>query len=249
MLALVLSAAATGFATSAHCAAMCGPFACGAGLAPRQRAAFHSTRIGSYAAEGALAGVLGRSAFESFTAPVAQSVALAVAAGLLIAALATARAALRPTLRPSPRPSLGARPGPAVRWAHRCAALMTRLPLPRPVGFGLINALFPCGLLYSALGLAAATRDPAWGAMAMAAFGLSTAPALILGAGLLGRLRARGAAGDGRALRFTRLLAAGGLAVGALLLGTRAWGVGTDETLPCHGTGSPLGQTRPRGFK
>lgn len=46
---------------------------------------------------------------------------------------------------------------------------------------GMLWGWLPCGLVYSALAYAAALADPLSGAMAMAAFGLGTMPAMLLG--------------------------------------------------------------------
>jgi sulfite exporter TauE/SafE len=46
------------------------------------------------------------------------------------------------------------------------------------VAFGALNALLPCGLLYSALAAAAASGGPATGAAFMLAFGIGTTPPL-----------------------------------------------------------------------
>ncbi|MFT6399301.1 MAG: sulfite exporter TauE/SafE, partial [Bradymonadia bacterium] len=45
---------------------------------------------------------------------------------------------------------------------------------------GLSTALLPCGLVYAATGVALASGTPARGALVMAAFGLSTWPALLV---------------------------------------------------------------------
>lgn len=47
-------------------------------------------------------------------------------------------------------------------------------------GLGLLNGLLPCGLVYGALALAAASGHAAKGALLMAVFGLATIPALFL---------------------------------------------------------------------
>jgi hypothetical protein len=57
------------------------------------------------------------------------------------------------------------------------------------VALGALNGLLPCGLVYSALLLAASTGEAGRGALGMALFGLGTFPALLtldLGAGALG---------------------------------------------------------------
>lgn len=48
------------------------------------------------------------------------------------------------------------------------------------LGLGLLNGLLPCGLVYGALALAAASGRATGGALLMAVFGLSTVPALFL---------------------------------------------------------------------
>jgi sulfite exporter TauE/SafE len=48
---------------------------------------------------------------------------------------------------------------------------------------GLVNGLLPCGLVYGALALAAASGTASGGALRMAAFGLATIPALFVVAG------------------------------------------------------------------
>ena len=60
----------------------------------------------------------------------------------------------------------------------------------RGYALGLILGLLPCGMVYGALTLASATGDAVYGALAMAAFGLGTAPMLML-AGFSGALLAR----------------------------------------------------------
>lgn len=47
-------------------------------------------------------------------------------------------------------------------------------------GLGLLNGLLPCGLVYGALALAAASGNAGSGALLMAVFGLATIPALFL---------------------------------------------------------------------
>ena len=44
---------------------------------------------------------------------------------------------------------------------------------------GLALGFLPCGFLYAALATSAASGSPLWGALAMLAFGLGTAPALV----------------------------------------------------------------------
>jgi sulfite exporter TauE/SafE len=71
--------------------------------------------------------------------------------------------------------------------------------------FGIVIGFLPCGLVYATLGIAVASGSPGTGALAMAAFGLGTAPLLSAFALGLRRLVARD-------LRVRRLLAAAVLA-------------------------------------
>ena len=67
----------------------------------------------------------------------------------------------------------------------------------RGYGLGILLGFIPCGLLYGAVTIAAASGDALAGAFAMAAFAAGTMPALV-GVGALGDLAARhwrGAAG------------------------------------------------------
>ena len=60
----------------------------------------------------------------------------------------------------------------------------------RGIGLGMVLGFLPCGLLYAAIGAAAATSDPVAAAMSMAVFTLGTFPMLWL-VGYLGDLAQR----------------------------------------------------------
>jgi sulfite exporter TauE/SafE len=62
--------------------------------------------------------------------------------------------------------------------------------VPRALAFGALWGLLPCGMVYAALGLAAATGSPVRGGVTMLAFGSGTLPALVLIGSLASRLRA-----------------------------------------------------------
>jgi sulfite exporter TauE/SafE len=83
----------------------------------------------------------------------------------------------------------------------------------RAIGAGAVWGWLPCGLVYSVLALALVSGDAARGAMVMLAFGLGTAPNLVLAGLALERFRGRLARPQVR--RFA------GLAVAAL----GVWGV------------------------
>ncbi|APV52058.1 hypothetical protein BWI17_21735 [Betaproteobacteria bacterium GR16-43] len=170
---LVAGAFALGFLGSAHCAAMCGGFArAGSGSI----AALHAGRIGSYALAGAFAGMAGRAPAAWFTSPGVH--AAAFAAACLVLFVTGVRlggfVATRPAMRTSPR------------FERIAAAAVRRIgPPATPLRRFLLGVLWgwaPCALVYAALPLALVSESAGTGALAMAAFGLGTIPAL-LGAG------------------------------------------------------------------
>jgi sulfite exporter TauE/SafE len=96
--------------------------------------------------------------------------------------------------------------GMSRRIWSRLAPLGRRLlpvsTLPRALAFGMIWGWMPCGFVYTVLLIATVSLDPWHGAATMAAFGVGTAPALLLGAfgaerfaAWSGRRWMRGAAG------------------------------------------------------
>ncbi len=176
-----------------HCAVMCGPFVLGQvgarleavpahGLSERHRLcgslllSYHVGRASTYAVLGALAAwFAGR--FGALEGVRWLSVALlGVAAAGFLAAAGVRLGALRPGTR-------------APRWSAAVAAALAGLVRPLwgtagPVGWrgycvGLALGFLPCGLLYSALAAAAATRDPLAGAAGLLVFAAGTVPALV----------------------------------------------------------------------
>lgn len=155
---------ATGFLGSAHCVGMCGPLVASCARAGgiqgslARQGTFHAGRLTSYAALGALAGVLG--SFVRLEGSWALlSAVVGILAGLVMIGLALEQLQLLPKLglrTPSlPLAKLLANPRP---WASF------------PVGLAL--GLMPCGMLYAVVVYAAATGSPAKGALVMALFWL-----------------------------------------------------------------------------
>jgi sulfite exporter TauE/SafE len=139
---------------------MCGSFALACGGRLDHTIAWHAGKVSTYTLLGALAGLIGHSV------PGPTWVATMVSAALVIwFAAGLAGIVPEPALR---IPGL-------TRLATRAA---TRGDLASRFVFGMANGLLPCGLVYAALGIAVASRDPVTGAAAMAAFGLGTTPAL-----------------------------------------------------------------------
>lgn len=172
---------------ASHCAAMCGPFvlaqvasgsSLGNGYLARLSGAlllpYHLGRGLGYAALGAAAGGL------SAVAAHLPGLAFVPAVLLGLAALAMLSQALPALAAPLPRGGLG--------WlvAPRLGRLLEAPGTGRSFLLGLLLSALPCGLLYAALAGAAASGSALAGALAMLAFVLGTAPALVALA-LLGR--------------------------------------------------------------
>ena len=214
-LSLVVAGLAIGLAGSPHCAAMCAaPCAaiersCGGARPARAAAALHLGRLLSYGLAGALvatgAGWMTELAqATNWLRPLWTLLQVAVVVfGLwLLVAGRLPRAVLGPGAAVpmlGPLPAMGLRRG----WAWAGTA-------------GLLWAAWPCGLLYSALVVAALADGPMAGAAVMLAFALGGGLALLLGRGVLGRLgRGAGAARWAGAV----LVTAGGWAIWQQLTG------------------------------
>jgi sulfite exporter TauE/SafE len=171
-IALIGSAALLGLAGMVHCAAMCGG-ACAALTAKRGAAGFQLARVASYAAGGALAAAsmsfLGQwSQISPALRPFWTLLHVAVLAwGVLLLWRGQQPAFLEPMF--SKAPALAAAGG----WQPM------RGPGKAVVAGGLWVAM-PCGLLQSALLLAAMANGPIGGALAMAAFAVTSAGGLVL---------------------------------------------------------------------
>ena len=212
--AFVLGMLGLGLVSGVHCAGMCGgivvafsarqqPLLPGRTILRRQ-AAFNAGRITSYAAAGALAG----GAAHLLSALPLQA-ALYAAANILLMLVGL---------------QLAGWSAPA-RWIEALGAPLWRRLQPLAIrltpgrGFaqayaaGAVWGWLPCGLVYGALAAAAASGDPARGALGMAAFGLGTLPWLLAAGMAAARLRTWLSA---RASR---------LAAGFLVLGFGAWGL------------------------
>ncbi len=193
--ALIASALLMGLAGSPHCAAMCG-VASGAiarqggpGHFSQALLAWNAGRLASYALAGAVvaAGVGGIFALQG-AAPLLRPLwalvhVAAVALGLWLAWTARAPAWLS-----------GANPRVAAWVDAKPIRVFRRLPASSRAGLaGSCWAAMPCGLLQSALLVAALASGPLPGAVVMAAFASASALALWLGPQLWSRLRGYGA--------------------------------------------------------
>ena len=225
--ALALTALLLGLAGSVHCLAMCGAPSAAAvhacsGAQPRDGwTAFHAGRLIGYALAGAVAAAsMGALARWSSWSPALRPLwtllhmaALALGLWLLVR---------------------GRQPGwleRAGRGTQRTAALpglgWQRVHGPAKAGAaGLAWVAWPCGLLQSALVVAALANTAAGGATVMAVFALVSAPALGLAPWLWGRWGSwQGASGQ---VLSARVNAGAVRLAGALLAAASVWALAHD---------------------
>lgn len=215
--ALIVSALLMGLAGGPHCAAMCGAahgaIAQKGGAAQAQRAlvALQLGRLASYALAGALV-ALSVSWVRTFeaAAPLLRPLwtmlhVAAIALGLWLVWAGRAPAWLAQATRPA-NPSLA---------TAQPLRFFSRMPATQRAGLlGMCWALMPCGLLQSALIVAALASGPWQGAGVMAGFATASSISLWLAPRLWLRYGARGRA-LGESVLPVRL--AGGLLAGASL--------------------------------
>ncbi len=191
---------------SAPCAAALGAGGKGSSLA------FHLARVVGYAAGGALAAssVTALASWSQISPALRPLWTLLNAAALVLGAWLLWRgrqpAWLAHLGRVPPVPA-----APAAGW-HT-----VRLPL-RAAGAGVAWVAWPCGLLQSALVVAALSSTAASGAATMAVFALASAPGLLAGPWAVRKLLA----GHGALAREAWAARAAGL----MLLGASAWALG-----------------------
>lgn len=193
-LSLLVSAVLMGLMGAGHCATMCGPIT----LAlitrrperPQQPLAAHLGRIAMYALLGALV-----AAFSAALTNVLRNDVLHTAWLLLpnLLLLLSALYLLGVQQAYAPVERLGQRVWRALDGARGWAA--TRGGSTGDLVRGALWGLLPCGMIYSALGLAVLAAHPLDGALVMAAFGASTLPVLLalgmLSQGAVRRLQTR----------------------------------------------------------
>lgn len=197
LFAPLAAAALLAAAGSLHCAAMCGGIAASLTFAVPEQARQGNRlwlwqgllglgRITTYSALGALAGLLGNTLLARLNGTHLMLPALLSAVLMLL--LAAQLYGFGTPLRTLERLGI-------ALWRRLSPLTGKLLPLDRPLkafGLGTLWGLLPCGLLYSALLLAAATGHPASGALTMFIFGLITiVPVASTGvfAGQIGRLQ------------------------------------------------------------
>lgn len=160
MITAILAGAGVGFASSFHCALMCGPLASAACTTRDEATRYSAARGIGYAIVGALVGVLAAPLTGRYQAPVRI-----VAAG--IAAFVLLRAGVQLMRKRTREP-----------WVQ----LRRSRPRLRPWLLGLATSVFPCGALLSGLAIASTSGSALAGAVTMATFAFTSTPGLMLGA-------------------------------------------------------------------
>ncbi|MBU4556209.1 MAG: sulfite exporter TauE/SafE family protein [Actinobacteria bacterium] len=195
-----------------HCLMMCGPLVSAVSLAggatssrgaeaPRSawlfQAAYHGGRLATYAAIGALLGLLGGmgrlSTLEGPFAPASLARYVKLSTGLVLVVTGLwlmVSWALKRTARLPETSGLVA----GTAWFKRATARLARGGWRWALPLGMLMGLMPCGPLLPVELAALGTSSPAGGAAVMLAFGIGTVPALAgfgAASGLVGE-RSRG---------------------------------------------------------
>lgn len=206
---LMLSALLMGLVGGPHCVAMCGAACTGivrlSGDRPRRAlSVFQVSRITGYALLGAFAAgsVQGLAWLSGNTAVIRPLWASFHVAALLLG-ISLVWLARQPAWVDGLSQGLWRRFKPALQ------SLGPRAPW----ALGTAWALMPCGLLYSALMVAALSASAVQGALIMAAFGVGTAITLTIAPWLLLRLRGGASGGWGIRLAGVALMATSGWAL------------------------------------
>lgn len=226
--ALTLTAALLlGLAASGHCLVMCGGISAALGLAtardangrlrPALLVGYQAGRIVSYTLAGLLAGgVLGQLIGLLDVESVRHALRALSAFALLLGALVAFGRVRDPGF------ALGRRLWP--RLAPLGRRLLPVTSLPRALAFGMVWGWMPCGFVYTVLLIATLQLDAVGAAATMAAFGLGTAPALLIAAFGAQRYAGFAAARTTRHLAGTVLLASAALTLaGPWLAGHAPW--------------------------
>ena len=190
---LALTALMMGLVGGPHCVAMCGAACAGIGQAagPRQTSALLSFQLGRVLGYSAL-GALAAASMQGLGWLTVQSAALRPVWSMVhVAALVLGLLLLWQARQP-----VWLQAGASAVW-RRTRSLGLRWGGGTPLFLGMLWALLPCGLLYSALLVAALAGDVLGGAGVMALFALGTSVTMLLGPWLWLRLRG-GQLGDGQ---------------------------------------------------
>lgn len=197
MISLIGAAFVAGLVGSPHCVGMCGTLAVAASGTAREATAWNLGRMLTYAVLGAVAGAVGQSIpGPGWVLPAVAAVFLGWFAWRL-AGFSTPKSMEWPA------------------FTRLTAKVASRHGVGPRLAFGMLTGLLPCGLVYAALALPLSSGDPVAGSATMAAFGLGTAPILVVAGAGLRRVVAR-------SLLARRILAATVLLIGLFSLVNRA---------------------------
>lgn len=223
--ALVASALLMGLAGTPHCLAMCGPACAALGRGRPATASFHAARLIGYAAAGAVAA----SSVAALNLLGQWSPALRPLWALVhMAALGLGMWLLWQGRQPAWLERVGRGRPPAIADRAGGWQAMSAPGQASPVRSGLLGLLWvawPCGLLQSALVVAALANTPAMGALVMAGFAATSAVGLVAGPMVWLRLVGTRTGGMLSADGVSRLSVR---VAGAMLAAASAWSLGHD---------------------
>jgi len=205
---LALTALLMGLVGGPHCVAMCGAACAGLGQAagPRKNSALLLFQLGRVLGYSALGG-LAAASMQGLGWLTVQSAALRPVWTLFhVAALVLGLVLLWKAQQPVWVEGFG-----RAIWA-RARSLGAGLGRSAPLVLGTLWALLPCGLLYSALLVAAMAGSVASGAMVMALFALGTSVTMMAGPWLWLKLRGQVSASGGSSGQWGVRLAGAALA-------------------------------------
>lgn len=184
--ALTMGAASLlGLAASGHCLVMCGGITAALGTVTARRvdgrlrvdllAGYQFGRVLSYTLAGFLFSGAAGAAIDWLDNDRLRIALRAATAGAFVIGALVAFGVLR-------NPGAGVAHGIWSRIAPLGRRLLPVSSFPRATAFGMLWGWMPCGFVYTVLLVATLSLDPMRGAATMAAFGVGTVPALLLGA-------------------------------------------------------------------
>lgn len=209
MMTLWITILGSSLAGSLHCVAMCGPLiGLSAGRQSLSLALVHALgRLTTYAALGALAGLVGGAIdLAGHLAAVQHGAAIVAGAAIVLWGLRGIAVA---------RGWLSAGSAGGALFQRGLMQIRGRRAARRAWLIGVLTGLLPCGWLWAFVASAAGTASPAAGAAAMAVFWLGTVPAMT------GALALGGAALAGVRRRMPVISACVLIALGAATLAVR----------------------------
>jgi sulfite exporter TauE/SafE len=209
MSTLLLTALGLGFLGSLHCVGMCGPIVLCLPQAGNSKLAFVMTRLAynlgrivTYAALGALCGMVGQ-----LVSLAGFQKSLSIGAGMVIILTVLLPSKLMQKILPYNPAGVIVAKGRAW-WA----GLLSRRSVVSVFGIGVLNGFLPCGFLFLGLAAAATTGAAGSASVYMIMFGFGTVPALLITSVFAGFV------GSGFRHRLLKLMPVAALAMGAILV-------------------------------